>query len=390
MNMPEILFLIGLAVVLYTYFVYPAAIALLARARPRPVQPEGPGVGSVSVIVAAYNEEATIGRRLAELAGLVTASGLDGEVILVSDGSTDRTAAIAGAMGPPVRVIAMPVNGGKAAALNEGCAAARGEVLLFADARQRWAPDALDRLVGNFRDPSVGAVGGDLVLEAAPGVTAGVGLYWRYEKWIRRNEGRVHSTVGVTGAISGVRRALFRPIPRGTILDDVYWPLRVVLGGSRVVHEDRARAFDHLPERARDEFRRKVRTLSGNFQLVASMPEALIPWRNPVLIQFVSHKLLRLVIPWVLLAMLACSARIPGLPGRVVLIGQLLFYSTAFIGLWRPIGRRSRLAGTASSFLVLNAAAWFAFWIWISGRSTRSWNKVIYNETTSSRPSTPS
>jgi cellulose synthase/poly-beta-1,6-N-acetylglucosamine synthase-like glycosyltransferase len=373
-------FVLFLFVFLYCYFLYPLAIALLARWRPWPTREDGPGVGSVSVVVAAHNEEATIGRRLDELAGLVTASGLDGEVVLVSDGSTDRTAAIAEAVGPPVRVIALAANGGKAAALNEGCAAARGEVLLFADARQRWAPDALGRLVANFRDPSVGAVSGDLVLEAAPGVTAGVGLYWRYEKWLRRNEGRVHSTVGVTGSISGVRRSLFRSIPKGTILDDVYWPLRVVLEGARVVHDDQARAFDRLPERARDEFRRKVRTLSGNFQLAASLPAALVPGRNPIWAQFLSHKMLRLVVPWALLGMLAASFGIPGALGWALLVGQIAVYLTALLGLWRPVGRRSRLAGAAASFLVLNAAAWLAFWVWASGGAARSWHKVAYQE----------
>src|SRR5438132_2819396 len=118
--------------------------------------------------------------------------------------------------------------------------------------------------------------------------------------------------VGATGAISALRRELFRPIPAGTIVDDVYWPLQVALQGFRVVLDPRALAYDRLPERTRDEFRRKVRTLSGNLQLVARLPETLLPWRNPVWFQFVSHKLLRLVVPWALLGLLATSALLPG------------------------------------------------------------------------------
>src|SRR5205085_1989176 len=144
------------------------------------------------------------------------------------------------------------------------------------------------------------AVSGDLVVIAGPGAVAGVELYWKLEKWLRRQESRVGAQVGVTGAICAVRRELFTPVPPGTILDDVYWPLGVVMRGYRVVHDSRALAYDRLPERVRDEFRRKVRTLAGNFQLAARLPAALLPWRNPIWGQFLSHKLARLVVPWAL------------------------------------------------------------------------------------------
>ena len=286
----------------YVFVGYPAAVALLARLFGRPPRlgvPGGPRP-SVSVVIAAFNEERTIGRRIREFTGRIAADGLDGEVIVVSDGSTDRTldAAREHEADGEVRAIDLVENRGKAVALSMGCAEATRDVIVFADARQTWADDALVALLGPFADPEVGAVSGDLIVEAAPGVMAGVGIYWRYEKWIRANEGRLHSTVGVTGAISAVRRELFRTIPPGTILDDVYWPMQVVLQSRRVVHEGRARAFDRLPEKAGDEFRRKVRTLSGNFQLAARVPALLVPWRNPAWLAFLSHKLGRLAAPW--------------------------------------------------------------------------------------------
>src|SRR4029079_13531611 len=132
---------------------------------------------------------------------------------------------------------------------------------------------------------------GELILESNTGVSAGVGLYWRYERWLRKNEGRLNSTVGVTGAIAAVRRELFTPIPPGTILDDVYWPLCVAMKRHRVIHDPRALAYDRLPDRARDEFKRKVRTLTGNFQLFTRLPGALLPWKNPIWLQLISHKL---------------------------------------------------------------------------------------------------
>jgi cellulose synthase/poly-beta-1,6-N-acetylglucosamine synthase-like glycosyltransferase len=275
----------------------------------------------------------------------------------------------------------LPANLGKAVALTEGCAMARHEIIAFADARQTWGADALQRLLENFSDPEVGAVSGELVLESAPGVMAGVGLYWRFEKWLRQSEGVVRSMVSVTGAICAVRRALFQPIPPGTILDDMYWPLAVAMRGDRVVFDGRARAYDRLPERVHDEFRRKVRTLSGNFQLVALMPACLSPFRNPVWLQLISHKLLRLAVPWALLGLIGFGAALEGPVYRALLIAQVLGYALGLAGLSRAIATRSRLASAAASFLVLNAAAWVAFWVAISGGAARSWGKATYRAT---------
>jgi cellulose synthase/poly-beta-1,6-N-acetylglucosamine synthase-like glycosyltransferase len=373
----EWLFWGSAAVVLYTYVGYPLVLMLLGQCSPRVRQRER-FTGAVSIVLAARNEEARIGRRVQELYHLLQRAGLQGEIIVVSDGSSDRTASIARASTGSVRVLELAQHVGKAAALNEGAAAARYDVLVFADVRQTWSPDALPLLLENFADPRVGAVSGGLIVESAPGVMAGVGLYWRYEKWLRRLESQVHSSVGVTGAICAVRRLLFRDIPPGTVLDDVYWPLRVVMQGYQVVHDPRARAYDRLPERAGDELRRKARTLSGNLQLVTRLPEALLPWKNAVWFQWLSHKLLRLVVPWLLLAMLAGSALLPGAVYQSAFWTQAGGYLVGVAGLHPALGRRFRLMGAAASFLVLNAAAWLAFWVWLCGRAAQSWSPVVY------------
>jgi cellulose synthase/poly-beta-1,6-N-acetylglucosamine synthase-like glycosyltransferase len=233
--------------------------------------------------------------------------------------------------------------------------------------------------LANFDRPEVGAVSGELMLDVPDGVLAGVGLYWRYEKWLRRNEGRVHSTVGVSGSISAVRRALFRPIPQGVLLDDLYWPLQVVLQGRRVVFDERAIAYDRLPEHAKDEFLRKVRTLSGNFQLAAVLPQALLPWRNPIWAQFVSHKLLRLAVPWLLLGVFLASGLLDGALYHIAFAAQVVFYGLAVMALGAGPGSRWRAATAAASFVVLNAAAWLAFWVWICGRTEGAWKKVAYD-----------
>ena len=144
-------------------------------------------------------------------------------------------------------------------------------------------------------------------------------------------------------------------MPAGTVLDDVYWPLRVAMAGRRVVMEPRAHAFDRLPANASDEFRRKVRTLAGNFQLTTSLPAALLPWRNPIWLQFLSHKLLRLLVPWAVLALLPLSALADGAFYRMAFWWQVEGYVIGLTSLaFRNATRRSRLLSAAGSFLVLN------------------------------------
>ena len=374
---------IGAGCVAYTYAVYPAVLAVLARFRPRPVRRAGRGedLPTVSVVISAYNEEAGVGRRVREFLRRIEQDGLTGEVVVVSDGSTDSTAEVARSFeggSVPVTVIALAENAGKAAALSAGCLAAVNEVIVLADARQGWADDALVRLLENFADERVGAVSGELFVESAPGVMSGVGLYWRYEKALRRMESLIHSTVGVTGAISAVRRSLFRPVPAGTVLDDVYWPVVVAMLGYRVVFDGRARAYDRLPEKVNAEMRRKVRTLAGNFQLVTRLPGALSPGRNPVWFALVSHKLMRLVVPWAYLATAGLAAARGGPLYLGLLAAQAGLTLLGLAGLSGRVAGRSRLASAAASFLVLNTAAWLAFWVWASGRTARSWTKTQY------------
>jgi cellulose synthase/poly-beta-1,6-N-acetylglucosamine synthase-like glycosyltransferase len=370
------------ALVVYTYLVYPGLLVVfnnLVR-RERKV---GPVRATVSFLIPVHNEEQHLERRLDELTRQLGASGLAGEIIVISDASTDRSVEIAGRFANRgVRVVQQTTKQGKAAALNAGAAEARCELLIFADARQRWADDALVRLVENFADESVGAVSGDLALESSPGVLAGVGLYWQFEKWLRKQESKLGSQVGVTGAIAAVRRTLFRPIPPGTLLDDVYWPMHVVLQGKRVVHDERAVAFDRLPDDPRDEFRRKVRTLAGNFQLLTLLPgSALLPWRNDVWGQWLSHKLFRLAVPWALLGMLISSAVLSAsVDYRIFLVLQVAAYGFALIGLMPDVARSVKPLGAAASFLVLNAAAMLAFWVWITGRAGQTWHKAAYQE----------
>ena len=270
----------------------------------------------VSIVIAARNEAARLPARIENLLASDYPRHLC-QIIVVSDGSTDDTAEALTAYRDVLQLIEIPCSG-KATALNTAVAHAYHPILVFADARQRFAPDAIRRLVSHFADSRIGAVSGELVLDcedaslaqASNGSTIadGVGTYWKYEKWLRRREATVGSTLGVTGAIYAMRRWLWQPLPPDTLLDDVLGPMRVVLRGYRVTFDAHARAFDDAAKDAASELRRKVRTLAGNFQLLAHEPRLMVPLVNPVWIQFVSHKLGRLLVPYALVAIYISSA----------------------------------------------------------------------------------
>lgn len=386
MSTPEIVFWACVALIAYPYFLYPLLLAALSRLFGRDVKRGPCGPRTVSIVMCVHNEQANVERRLLELIDLLDATECVGEIIVVSDGSTDDTAAVVRLHSKRyVRLLELTVQVGKADALSRGVAMARHEIVVFADVRQRWAPDALERLLENFADEQVGAVSGDLVIEPTPGVLAGVGLYWRFEKWLRMQESRLWAQVGVTGAISAVRHELFRPIPPGTLLDDVYWPLGVAMQGKRVVHDHRAVAYDRLPAKTGDEMHRKVRTLAGNFQLLTRLPSALVPWRNPVWLQWLSHKLARLIVPWAMIGLLVANLFLIGSPFyRGAFVAQLLCYGLGLAGLFMMNG--GRYATALGSLLVLNGAAWLAFWVWITGRARQSWRKVGYQGTGEAEP----
>jgi cellulose synthase/poly-beta-1,6-N-acetylglucosamine synthase-like glycosyltransferase len=353
MSPVEAVFWGSFAVVAYVYLGYPLLLVAWSRLAGRPVARRR-WEPTVSVVIAAHNERWTIAPKIDNCLHLdYPADKL--EVVVSLDAPTDGTDRVARAArqqaGEAVRVIHGPRHQGKAAALNRAVEAAGGEVLVFCDARQRIEPGAVRELVAALSDPTVGAVTGELMLlDDDNGQAAdGVGLYWRYEKSLRAMESRIHSTVGATGALYAVRRELYRPLPESAILDDVIVPMRAVLAGRRTVFEPRARAFDRVcpPEL---EFRRKVRTLAGNFQLVALMPELVAPWRNPVFVQFVSHKLGRLLVPWFLLLLLASNLMLREGVYLAFLIGQCSWYLLAGAGALAS-GRPRRRPFAAASLL---------------------------------------
>jgi poly-beta-1,6-N-acetyl-D-glucosamine synthase len=245
-----------------------------------------------------------------------------------------------------------------------------GEIVVFTDARQKIGTDAVRLLLENFADPEVGCASGELIIGDPDSGEAirGLGLYWKIEKMIREMESASGSVVGATGALYAVRRNLQVPIPPETILDDVFVPMHVLRQGLRVVFDSRAQVWDLPDLGTKKEFARKVRTLSGNYQLLQLEPW-LLSRTNPIRFAFVSHKLLRLVVPFALCTALITSFFLPGLIYRVALVLQLAFYSLSAWALVRvkhnPL---ARVSDAAFTFVLLNTAAIVAFANFVTGR----------------------
>jgi biofilm PGA synthesis N-glycosyltransferase PgaC len=354
----------------YTYFGYPAWLWLRSRYRPRPIN-ASPCTPPVSILVVVRNEAAVLERKLKNLLELDYPEDMR-EIVVVSDGSTDATNDILNyyAAERSVRLVAHPDSRGKAAGLNDAIAAARGEIVMFTDARQKLEPGSLRLLTQQFADPLVGCASGELMLGDPDSGEAvrGVGLYWLIEKCVREMESASGSVVGATGAIYTARRNLLVSIPPGTILDDVYIPLHVVRQGFRSVFVAAARAWDVADQGTEREFSRKVRTLSGNYQLLQLAPW-LLSSSNPLRFEFISHKLLRLLAPFALAAALLASLVLEHPFYRLALILQLAFYGLSVAAMMKlTMGPLARIADAACTFVVLNSAALVAFVNFVTGR----------------------
>ena len=367
--------LIALVLLGYTYAGYPIAIGLLARLFGNRRAPAADPAGrppSVTVCLPVYNGAAFLPAKIRSLFAQDYPADRF-EILVYCDGIGDDSERVARELAASpeaagrLRVITATERKGKPTALNVMGQAATGDLLLLNDVRQPLSPNAMSALVAAMADGAVGCATGNLVLAGG----AGSGVYWRYENWIRLQESRFRGVVGMTGPIAMMRRADLRPLPEDLILDDVWIPMQLGLAGKRVAFVPEAEAHDAAFEDDR-EFRRKARTLAGNYQLFARMPALLSPFANRIWFETISHKIMRLAAPWllVLLAVTSASAAVTGasLGMRALLAGQIGFYAAAAVG-----ARAGRLAGVARTFVVLNAAALVGLYRYLTGRQRVTW-----------------
>lgn len=379
----NVLFWFSFIFVTMTYIGYPLILFGLSRFRPMPVgkktflfQP------FVSIVISVKNEAQRIESRLKNLLDQDYPADKF-EIIIVSDGSIDDTMSIVHKIKsnlnqgqPCITCHSYGPSQGKPTALNFGVRQAVGDIIVFADARQQFEKNAVSQLVANFFDPTIGGVSGELIFleEDDSNIKVQMGAYWKYEKIIRKMESMSGSVVGATGAVYAIRKNLYQQLPSVTILDDVLTPMNIIMQGYRVIFDGEALAYDTISKDVGHEWKRKVRTLAGNWQLISLRIDLLNPRQNTLLFRFFFHKLARLVVPFFLILLLVTSVLQQGYFFGLATSAQFLVYLTAVSAYFFPRIQGNVLVKTVYFFCALNLAAVTGFFVWLTGGCSTIWS----------------
>ncbi|MEM7395884.1 MAG: glycosyltransferase family 2 protein [Verrucomicrobiota bacterium] len=292
----------------YTFFVYPALIFLRSRFE-KPVRRSDDARPMVSVLVPVFNEEAVIEEKLANSLEIdYPADRL--EVAVASDGSTDGTvAALESCNDPGLTVFAYPENRGKTAVLNETIPRLKGDLVLLTDATGMLNPEVAKSMARFFADEDVGCVCGiyHIIKKGRSRMDTAESSYHGFEMMLRLWEGRIRTTLSGTGSLCMIRRSDYEPLPEGVINEDYILPARMALGGKRVLYDTGAHIHDRLSTSIRDVFRRRVRIAYGNWQQIGYLKALLNPLSGYLFWVFLSHKLLRMMFPFLLLVLFVSS-----------------------------------------------------------------------------------
>lgn len=368
-------FALACLMMFYALFGYPLLLDWLARRSNNPVHKDDK-LRTVSFVIAVYNGEKFLERKLKTIFELNYPRELM-DVLVVSDGSTDRTDEIARSFAAQgVRFLRVP-HGGKAAALNAAVPLVSGEIVVLNDVRQTLEPDCLRNLIACFGDPKVGAVSPQtIIVEGESHEESTTSLYWKYEHWIRLRLTRIDSTFGYSGAFAAIRRSLWVPLPPGTLLDDVYEPLVAFFKGYRILMEATATMYDY-PTVLQSEFRRKVRLQAGLYQMLKIMPQ-LLSSRNRMRLHFLSAKYGRIVIPYCMIAAALATIGLPPFWRGLAAAAQILFYGLALLDTVIPDGvTLKKLTSPIRTFVVLMAASLAAVRVYFV-QPTSLWKEASY------------
>ena len=374
------LFIAGVAGVFYTYIGYPIFLIVTARLLKRKVKKEYT-TPSVSFLIVAHNEDWVIRKKLRNTLGLnYPAEKM--EIVVASDGSDDKTENVVKEFSRRgVRLISYKKRIGKTPVINRTIPQLNGEIVVFSDSREMFHQDAVKELVANFTNPKVGAVSGELILtdRKKEAVGKSIRLYWEYEKRLRKREGEISSSVGATGAIYAIRRNLFKPIPKVTILDDLAIPMVIIAQGYRVIFDRTAKAYDDVSGNSRQEYGRKSRTMAGNFQILFNLGRKYHFKNLFVLFEYFSHKVSRVLLPGFFTLVFISSLMVPFLWIRVFFICQAAFYGLALIGLLTErLGKKGLfIFHFPAVFCTLHFAIVVGFFRYALHRQSHKWESMV-------------
>lgn len=388
-----IFFWVSVLFVLYTYVFYPLLVGLLARIKMESEDVSGSEAGveryssdahpyadeyipTVAIIIAVYNGESYIESKIQSLLSQdYPQENLS--IIFSSDGSNDNTVDIVESYSD-VELILGPSRQGKATALNRAVAKTNADIIVFTDVRQQLSTNAVSQLVKHLVNKDVGAVSGELLLESTSNNSSRqLGLYWKYEKYIRKSESSLHSVPGVTGALYAIRRVDYPSLSADTLLDDFEVPMAIIRKGKRVIFEKNAIAYDKVSDSLRDEQQRKTRTIMGNYQSFLRNRWLFSPVENPIFWQFISHKFFRLLVPYFLIIIFIFPLIIGGVWYQALFFIQFIFYCLAIIAKYMKIkGPLSKIMNFCQVFSLMQVTVVFALFKYCLGHADSKWEQV--------------
>ena len=380
------LFWISFVFLIYVYLGYPLLIAVLARLRRRADRPKAE-LPNISLVIAAYNEEKVLREKLTNSLELIYPEGKM-EIIVAADGSTDGTCDIVREFKDQgVKLSFHPERSGKLAAMAHAVESAAGEVLVFSDANNFFLPCSFQYLLLPFADAQVGAAAGAKhVRSEGDTLSTSEGFYWKYESWIKENEGRMNTCTAAAGEILAVRRTLFPHIPTGVINDDFYIVLSIIRAGYRVAYVPQAESWERVSQAQQDEVKRRTRITAGRFQALANSWRWL-PWNNPAAVwQIFSHKYFRLFIPFaMILALLANLILVftawfgkleVGAWAGWMLAAQGCFYALAVLGSQLEFSGSLKILYLPAFLVNSNLATLLGFFKHVRQKQDVSWERV--------------
>lgn len=386
------IFWLSVGIIFYTYLGYPVLIALLAKLRPEQAY-SGGNEPSITLLIAAYNEEACIEARLFNALSMEYPKDKI-QILVAADGSDDRTTEIVSRFKQKgVELSYQPERRGKSAAIDRAMSMVTGEIVVFSDANNMYAPMTLRNLVLPFGDPKVGVVSGAKhILKEGGALGVSEGLYWKYESFIKRQESRLSSCIGVSGEIFAIRRSCYLPTSNSIINDDTNISMNILNRGFSIVYAPEAVSYENVSLTAQDEITRRTKISAGRYQAI-SKSYKVNPFIHPILFwQIFSHKILRLVIPFAMIA--AFLANFVSLFAHseikstsifdllwpknwLFFIGQLLFYLVAMFGnLIMPKGKLGKILYLPTFLLNSNIASFKGFLQFFTKKENELWKRV--------------
>jgi cellulose synthase/poly-beta-1,6-N-acetylglucosamine synthase-like glycosyltransferase len=376
----EVIFWTAVGAIVYAYGGYSLVTMLLALLVRNPVK-RADITPSITLLITAYNEERDIAQKLEGSLALDYPRELL-EIIVASDGSTDRTDEIVrGFAARGVKLVRVEGRLGKTGTQNEAVKQARGEIIVFSDATTTYDSQALRKLVRNYADPRIGAVSGRYEYRNPSGAPIGLGtvLFWKYENAIKSMQTRIWTITGCCGCIYSVRRSAYVPLPRD-IISDLCQPLKILESGYRIAFEREAVAYEDALEESKGEFSMRVRVISRGMHGLIFMHKLLNPLRKPfVAFQLISHKWMRWLVPvFAVIALLANAALLGSSTFyNVTFALQFAFYAVAMLAfLAEGRVRFPKLFGVPLYFVTVNLASLSAMRRVFKGIRATTWETV--------------